>query len=158
MCITRRRVCREKSALRPRVISRPEIEQIGARIILLSGEGEDTASAACTAHHTAIRLVTPRQRHTCAGISELAHTPQRIGQMIRKPTQLLFANAAQAIQIGVVPIRQHLRQARIEIQRVGCRYTVSCLPQSVAQAVVGKGVDIRPLRDGNQPIGGIVLV
>ena len=51
-----------------------------------------------------------------------------------------------------------MRQSSIQVERVVCWRVIHSLAEAVAQAVVGKGVSIRPLRDGNQPVGGVVGV
>jgi len=158
MCITRPRVCREKSALHPRIISRPEIEQIGARVVLLSGEGEDTASTSRAAQHIPIRLITPRQRYRPARTCQLPHTPQSIWQVIHKPTRLLLPNAAQAIQVGVGSISENLGQPGIQIQRVGRDDAVDSLPQAIAQAIIAKSIDVRALRGRDESVGGVIRV
>ena len=55
----------------------------------------------------------------------------------------VLGNAAIAIQVGVRAIGQHLREASIQIQRVGRRHVIIRLLEPVAEAVVHVGVDIR---------------
>ena len=70
----------------------------------------------------------------------------------------MFPNPRRAIQISVAPIRQHLRQARVQIQRVGCDRAIDLLAYPVAQAVVFVGGSVRPLRGCNQAVGGVIGV
>jgi len=72
--------------------------------------------------------------------------------------RLLFPDPPDAIQIGVRPVGEHLREARDDVERVIRGRPVHRLPQPIPEPVVPEFVLIRPLRDAHKPVGMIVAV
>lgn len=65
-------------------------------------------------------------------------------------------DSAVPVQVSAHPIRQHLRQPGVQVQRIRRRHTVDCLADPVAAAQVGEAVDVAFLRDPHQPVGVIM--
>jgi len=127
-----------------------------ARIVApFPGEVEARRPRARARQRVPIRVITPRQRHRPAGIRQLPHAAQRIGQVIHEAARLLLTYAVQAVEISVRAITQDLRETRVQVEHVGGGVAVEGLLQPVTQAVVAKRVRVRALRERLQPVGGI---
>ncbi len=129
---------RGESALGGGIIACPEILQ-SRRICPFTSEPIRASGDAALAHHVAVRVVAAVPHHLPARIVQLADTPQPIRAKVLH-ARLVLREACVAIQVGVRPIGQHLRQPRRRVEHVARRAAVDRLLQAVAHSIIPEGV------------------
>ena len=71
----------------------------------------------------------------------MAHAPQSVRQVVAPPAAGAgFPYASQAVEVGVLPIAEHLGEVGGHVQGVGGHLAVFILLHPVPQAVIGIGV------------------
>jgi hypothetical protein len=134
-----------------------------AGVAPLAGETIRAVRRPLAGEQLAIRPVALRQAHIACIVRHLAHAAQCIAVEVGGRGALL-RNPAQAVEIGVRPIRQHLGHAGCQVEGVMRGHQVHRLRDPVAVAGVAVGGRANPIAHGryrcndDQPIGGIVSI
>lgn len=97
-------------------------------------------------------LVGAGEADVHGGICKVAHRAEGVPQVVLPAAGLLLADAGIAVEVGVRPVRQDMRQSSGQVHRVAGRSPVQGLPQPIPQAIVREGVGAWALDDRSQAI------
>jgi hypothetical protein len=78
-------------------------------------------------------------------MGELAHRAKRVAEMVLPASRTVLADAAEAVEVGVRSVREHLGQAGLQVEGVGRGLTVGGLLQVVTSRSTLSAAKGRPL-------------
>jgi hypothetical protein len=113
-----------------RVVAGAQVGKAGA-VHPLARKAVGGTRLACHAEHVAVGLVCLREGRPRVRIRHRAHRPQGVRQVIGPAVRPLLANPVQTVEIGVLLVAKHLRQAGVQVERVLRRLTIEALGQTV---------------------------
>ena len=119
----------------------------------LTGETVAAGGYTLAAHHTPIGFVALEYGEGDGVIGDLPHGAEGVGEVVSPICACVFCDAANPIEVCGGAIAQHLGEASVEIKGVSGGDGIRCLPQAVAEAVVGEGVCDAALRDTEEVVG-----